>query len=154
MGDQADWIIDDGLLERWGVFESYTDNTYTEEEEDMADYTAVVDFALWPNDGRSGNQPHHRSGKLEMTDALLREMVDARKRGETVYLQVAAWDNTSREDASKKYLGCKLSVNGYLMNKEAKAKEDSGGGTYAPQETSSEEAKTEGDEVGSTSIFD
>jgi len=147
MGDEADRIIEDGLLSEWGVCED-PQQTY-DGEWDMAEYKAVVDFGLWPNDGRSGNQPHHRSGKIEMSDALLREMVDARKRGENVVLQVAAWDNTSRDNPNVKYLGCKLSCNGWLMNNEAKKKESGLEGTY-PEE----EKEEENNEVGSDGLFD
>ena len=115
----------------------------------MAEYKATVDFAIWPNGSRTGNQPHHRSGKIEVSTALLREMVDAKKRGENVILQVAAWENESRETPGLKYLGCKLSVNGWLMNNEAKKKEDEGvDGTYEPK------AEEEDGEDGSDSLFD
>ena len=115
----------------------------------MAEYKAVVDFGLWPNDGRSGNPPHNRSGKIELSNALLREMVDAKKRGENVILQVAAWENTSRENGTK-YLGCKLSCNGWLMNNAAKKKEDDLEGTY-PKDT---EEKEEDDEMGGDDLFE
>lgn len=127
------------------------DDFHNEEEEPMAEYTAVVDFAIWPNDKRTGNQPHHRSGKIEMSNALLREMVDAKKRGENVVLQVAAWENESRDTPGLKYLGCKLSCNGWLMNNEAKKKEDGLEGTYP--ETNSETKEEEAGEEGSDSIF-
>ena len=122
---------------------------HNERDEDMAEYTAVVDFAIWPNEKRTGNQPHHRSGKIEVSTALLREMVDAKKRGENVVLQVAAWENESRETPGLKYLGCKLSVNGWLMNSEAKKKEDEGvDGTYEPK------TEEEDGEDGSGGLFD
>jgi len=119
----------------------------------MAEYKATVDFAIWPNEKREGNQPHHRSGKIEVSTALLREMVDAKKRGENVILQVAAWENTSRDVPGLKYLGCKLSVNGWLMNANAKRKEDEGGGTEGTYEPEAEEEE-EGNEMGSDSLFD
>jgi len=133
----------------WGEIE---EGPFTPKEKSMAEYKAVVDFGLWPNEKRTGNQPHHRSGKIELSDALLREMVDAKRRGENVILQVAAWENSSRDVPGLKYLGCKLSVNGWLMNANAKRKEDAGvEGTYKPEEESEEEQ--ESDEVGGDDLF-
>jgi len=131
----------------WGEKEDFH-----KKEKGMAEYKAVVDFAIWPNQKQSGNQPHHRSGKIEMSGALLREMVDAKKRGENVVLQIAAWENDSRDIPGLKYLGCKLSVNGWLMNSEAKKREDGLEGTYP--DTQEEEEEEENNEVGSDSLFD
>lgn len=103
----------------------------------MTEYKAVVDFAMWPQEDREGNQPHFRSGKIEISNSLLREMTDAKKRGEDVVLQVAGWKNKTKK-GDKDYMGCKLSVNGYLMNKvvaeggsnsESKPKEEGSGET-------------------------
>ena len=79
------------------------------------EFSSVVDFPIYTNDYKKGKQPDRR-GKIEISEALLREMVIVKKRGETPILEVAVWNNTSK-NGKVEYLYCKLSMNEWEMNK-------------------------------------
>ena len=111
----------------------------------MTEYGAVLDFPLFTNDRHTGNQPT-KQGSFEVTTALLKEMVEAKKRGEQPILQIACWDNTSK--AGLEYIGCKLSMDGFKMTK---ALEDQNGGVL-PEDAESEDDSAE--EINDEGLFD
>ena len=75
---------------------------------------ATVEFPIFDNDYKKGKQPDRR-GQIEMSRALLKEMVEVGRRGETPILQLAVWENVSKKN--KPYLYCRLSMDTYAMNK-------------------------------------
>lgn len=82
------------------------------------EFSAVVDFPIYVNENKQGKQPDHR-GTIEMTKDLVRAMVTCIKRGEVPQLEIAIWNNTSKNGLD--YMYAKMSMNEWAMNK---AKED------------------------------
>lgn len=95
------------------------------------EFSAKVDFALFTNNNRTTDKHPNRKGTIEMSKALLQEMVTCAKRGEQPLLDIAAWENTSK-DGKTQYLSCKMGIDSWKMNKAKDAK------TEAPESFESE----------------
>lgn len=79
------------------------------------DFGATVNFPIFDNSFKKGNQPDRR-GQIEMSRDLLKEIVDAAKNGEQPLLQIAVWNNRSKKDDTP-YLYCRMSLDRYSMDK-------------------------------------
>lgn len=77
-----------------------------------------VTFGVFQNDRKDTDKHPDRMGRIEVTETLLREMVDYRKAGKLPVLEVAVWDSTTRNE-NKPYLYCKAGVSEYWTNKRA-----------------------------------
>jgi len=99
---------------------------------------ATVEFPIFKNDFKQGKQPDRR-GQIEMSKALLKEIVEVARRGDQPILQLAVWENTSKN--GKEYLYCRMSMDEYAMNKAKE--EDTTPDTVAPEEPESEPEEEE-----------
>ena len=104
---------------------------------DKKEFSAVVDFAVFDNNYKKTDRHPDRRGKIEMSSALLKEMLTVAQRGEQPLLEIAQW-NSSSKDGKTKYLYTKMSLDEYSMNK---AKEGSAPAA-APAPTPEPEAPT------------
>jgi hypothetical protein len=80
-----------------------------------------IEFPVFLNKTKSGKQPDFR-GRIEMSKALAKEIVDAIKTGETPYLQVAFWQNEAKA-TGESYLYGRMSMDLWYMNKEREKRE-------------------------------
>ena len=84
------------------------------------EFSASVDFPIFDNGFKKKDTHPDRRGTIEISKALLTEMLTCAKRGEQPLLEVAAWNSQSK-DGKTDYLYCKLQMNEYEMNKKKEA---------------------------------
>lgn len=80
-----------------------------------------IEFPVFPNKNKTGKQPDFR-GRIEMSKALAKEIVEAIKKGDTPYLQIAFWNNTAKA-TQEEYLYGRMSMDTWFMDKEREKKE-------------------------------
>lgn len=55
-----------------------------------------IDFGIWPNQFKKSSKHPDKTGSIEISEGLLRGMLDRAKAGEMPVLSVAIWPRTSR----------------------------------------------------------
>ena len=55
-----------------------------------------VDFGIWPNQFKKSSKHPTKTGNIEVSEALLKGMLERAKAGEMPILSVALWPRTSR----------------------------------------------------------
>ena len=140
MWQQAFEMDPDGVIKR--DLELYPINKETPVADSNGDdkYGATVNFPIFDNTYKKGKQPDRR-GQIEMSKALLTEIVEAAKAGDQPLLQVAVWNNTSKKDGTP-YLYCRMSLDRYSMDK---AKEGDTTPEAPAEESSEPEEEGDGD---------
>lgn len=61
------------------------------------------DGAIFINNFKKGDKQPDWTGKIEMSKALLKQLVEKVKEGEEAVVRVALWDRTSKENKDYKY---------------------------------------------------
>lgn len=96
----------------WGEKEDFDTNHRNNR---MSDNDARANGALFTNERKQkDNHPDFR-GNIEIPEALLRQMVELRQKGQLPILEIAGWKREGKEPPHRKYLGLSLSVDDYKM---------------------------------------
>ena len=66
----------------------------------MPDYKNLpkLDFGIWPNQFKKSTKHPIKTGTIEMTEPLLKAMLERAKGGEMPVLSVAIWERVSRNN--------------------------------------------------------
>lgn len=112
MGDMADWTIENGLLAEW----LGEDPDYEEDDSMSDDKYLNVSGAIFPNDNREKDTHPHGRGKIEITEAFMRKLVEIRRGGRLPILSIAMWKREPRE-GKKGYMSLSVGIDEWAMDK-------------------------------------
>lgn len=86
-------------------------------EDDMSDDRYLnVSGAIFANDRREKDTHPHGRGKIEITEAFMRKLVEIRRGGRLPILSIAMWKREPR-DGKKGYMSLSVGIDEYAMDK-------------------------------------
>jgi hypothetical protein len=108
------------------------------EKMQMPDYKNLpkLDFGIWPNQFKKSTKHPVKTGTIEMTESLLKAMLERAKAGEMPVLSVAIWERTSRNNRTYE--------NAQLQLKPSTGHSDTEPAPPAPEEGNEEEEEQDG----------
>lgn len=104
----------------------------------MSDYKSMpkLDFGIWPNQFKKSSKHPVKTGTVEMTETLLKAMLERAKTGEMPVLSFAIWDRVSQNNRAYE--------NAQLQLKPSNADTDTEPAPPAPEEEQEEEQEQDG----------